>query len=85
MAWGASAAAVLSVVVVGVGLSIRGLVCRSSLPRALVLHVALLDEPVERGVDDKLGVPPVEPSGQPGLEQLLNTVGCRLLVVALQS
>ena len=75
----------LSVVVFIAGLLIGGLVCRSTLPMALVLHVALLDEPVESGVDDKLGVPPVEPSGQPGLEQLLNTVGCRLLVVALQS
>ena len=68
MAWGGGAAAVLSVVVVGAGLSIRGLVCHSSLPRALVLHVALLDEPVESSINDKLGVPPVEPSRKPGLE-----------------
>ena len=49
-----------------------------------MLHVALLDEPVERGVDDKLGVPPVEPSGQPGLEQLPDAVWSGLVVVALQ-
>ena len=49
-----------------------------------MLHVALLDEPVERGIDDKLGVPPVEPNGQPGLEQLPDAVWPGLVVVALQ-
>ena len=49
-----------------------------------MLHVALLDEPVERGINDELGVPPVEPSGQPCLEQLLDAVWPSLLVVPLQ-
>ena len=74
----------LSVVVVGAGLSIRGLVCHSSLPRALVLHVALLDEPVECGVHDKFSAPSVEPSGQPGFEQLLDGVRPSLGVVAFE-
>ena len=75
----------LSVALVYVVLLICSLVYCSSLSLAFVLHVALLEEPVESGVDDKLGAPPVEPSRKPGLEQLLNTVGFRLLVVALQS
>ena len=58
----------LSVTLVGVGLLIGGLVHNQSVFRALVLHVALLDEPVESSINDKLGVPPVEPSRKPGLE-----------------
>ena len=58
----------LSVTLVGVGLLIGGLVHNQSVFRALVLYVALLDEPVESSINDKLGVPPVEPSRKPGLE-----------------
>ena len=58
----------LSVTLVGVGLLIGGLDHNQSVSRALVLHVALLDEPVESSINDKLGVPPVEPSRKPSLE-----------------
>ena len=73
----------LSFALVGVGLLIGGFVHGRSVSRALVLRVALLNEPVDRGVDDDFGVPPVEPSGKPGLEELFDAVRPGIGVVAL--
>ena len=74
----------LSFTLFGVGLLIGGFVWNRSVSRVLVLHVALLDEPVKRGSNSELAVIPVEPSRKAGLEELFDTVRPSLLVVSLQ-
>ena len=75
----------LSVTFVGVGLRIGRLIYNHLVSRVLVLHVALLDEPVKCGSNSELGVLPVEPSRKAGLEELLDTVRPSLLVISVDS